>query len=261
MSRLWEFDEFGEPWLENGRKSNPPLLIVNSKKGKKMAAKKKVYRKKGRKAAPKRTAAKKHTHWGKVKSHRRRVNPWPMGGAVVGVNPHRKRRKSSHRRSNPKRRISHYKRNASILGVSLPPIQTVLYVGVGYIGTPMVEGFLNKFVPTAITGNTLGRYAVKIASAIGLSAVTRMVLGSSEARLVAVGGGVYVLTSAAAEFMPTTFGLKAYRPSTGQLQSYSSSTGRTFNQLAAPEWGARNTVRSAPMGAANIVGQRFRRFQ
>lgn len=112
---------------------------------------------------------------------------------------------------------------------------------------------------SSITSNTLGRYAVKIGAAIGLSAITRMVLGSSEARLVAVGGGVYVLTSAAAEFMPTTFGLKAYRPAT--LNAYAGSTGRTFNGLAAPEWGARNTVRSAPMGAANIVGQRFRRFQ
>jgi len=263
VSRLWEYDEFGEPWLENGRlASNPPVLIINPKKGKKtMAAK----RKRGRKAAPrrravaKRSASGKHTKWGKVKSHKRRVNPWPLGGAVVAVNP-RRRRASGRKRSNPRRRKS-YRRNPALMGLSFPPLQTVLYTGAGFIGTPMVEGFITKFLPTNVTSTTVGRYAVKIASMLGLSMLTKMVLGSSEAKLVAVGGGVYVLSNALVEFAPGTFGtgLSAYRPAT--LGAYTNSTSRTFNQLKAPEWGARNSARSAPMGGANIVATRFRRFQ
>jgi len=262
--RLWEYDEFGEPWLENSSR-NPPLLIVNSKKKgkKKMAAKRRrkgVRRSPARKAVTRKsrsTRSKSHTHWGKVKGHRRRVNPWPLAGTVVGINP-RRRRKASNRKRHSRKKSYH--RNPAILGITLPPIQTVIYAGAGFVGTPMLEGFLSKFLPITLTSSTIGRYGLKIASALGLSFLTKMVLGASEARMVAIGGGVYVLSSALVEFVPGTFGrqLSAYRPAT--LSSYVGSTSRTFNQLGAQDIGGRNTPRNAPFGASNLVATRFRRF-
>lgn len=252
MSRLWDFDEFGEPWLENGSKrGNPPLVIVNpKKKGKKMARRKaRKSRARGRKNAPRRVVR-------RVSRRRTRRNPWPMAGTVAAMNrPHRKGRK----RSNRKRSRKHYRRNPALLGISLPPLQSVIYAGVGFIGVPMAEGFLNRFLPTSITANTFGKYAARIAAVLGLSYLTKMVIGASESKMVAIGGGAYVLTTAITEFAPGMIpGMGSYSRAT--LGAYAPATSRTMNQLGAPDWGAQNTVRSAPFGGARVVAQRFRRF-
>src|SRR5262245_55262885 len=253
MSRLWEYDEFGEPWLENGRK-NPPVLIVNRphKKGKKRMARRKrrVSRRRtrtnrvyGRKRAPAR--------------RRRRRNPWPMAGTVAMVN---RRRRRGRKRSNPRRHRRSYRRNPAILGISLPPLQSVIYAGVGFVGVPLAEGFLSRMLPISLTGSTIGKYATRIGALLGLSFLTKMVIGSSESKMVAIGGGAYVLTSAISEFAPGLIpaaGMSAYRPAT--LGAYVAPTRRP--SLGAPAFGAINTVRSAGAGGANIVSQRFRRFQ
>jgi len=182
-----------------------------------------------------------------------------MAGTVAVVNRkkvHRRGRKGSHRRKR-----SGYRRNPALLGISLPPLQSVLYVGMGFVGVPMMEGFLSRFLPITLTGSTIGKYATRIASVLGLSFLTKMVLGAGEAKMVAIGGGAYVLTTAVTEFAPglipaTSAPLQAYRRST--LGAYKSPTVR---QLGAPAWGAQNTARSAGGGGANIVAQRFRRFQ
>src|SRR5262245_42979379 len=173
MSRLWEYDEFGEPWLENGRKSNPPLLIVNrkkSKKGKKSMARRKRYsrrrvrrvnRVRTRKAAPRR---------------RRRRNPWPMAGTVAAVNPRRRRR--GRKRSNPRRhRRSSYRRNPALFGISLPPLQSVIYAGVGFVGVPLAEGFLSRMLPISLTGSTVGKYATRIGALRVLSFLSKLCIG------------------------------------------------------------------------------------
>lgn len=251
MPRLWEFDENGEPWLENGA----PLLIVNrpKKKGKTMARSKYARRKSrsGRKAAPRR--ARRRTT--------KRRNPWPMAGIVAAANPRRKRRGPG-RKAAPRRksRKKGYRRNPALMGISLPPLQSVIYAGVGFIGVPMMEGFLTRMLPVSLTSSVVGKYATRIASVLGLSYLTKMVIGSSESKMVAIGGGAYVLTSAITEFAPGMIpGMGAYRPAT--LSAYAGSTGRTFNQLGAPDFGAINTARSAPFGGSKIVATRFRRFQ
>lgn len=149
---LWNFFD-GEPFMEN-----PHLAIVGANpkrktKGKKMAARRKTRKtnihRKGRKNAPRRKA---------------RRN-FPSAGLVF--NPRRK----SHRKgakANPGRRRHHAKRNPALLGVTLPPIQMIAWGAGGFIVPPMVEGFVNKFLPASVTGSTLGRYAVKIASVLGL---------------------------------------------------------------------------------------------
>lgn len=204
----------------------------------------------------------KHRRGGKKNSprrRRRRSNPYPMAGTVAMVNRKRSRRRS---RGNPKRR-HHYRRNPAILGITLPPIQAVIYAGVGFVGVPVVEGFLVRMLPISLTGSTIGKYATRIGAVLGLSFIAKMVLGPSESRMVAIGGGAYVLTSAITEFAPGLIpatAVSAYRPST--LGAYrSANAGSGLGKLGAPAWGAQNTVRSAGAGGANIVASRFRRFQ
>lgn len=253
--RLWEYDEFGEPWLENGA----PLVIVNRKPHKK--GKKKMARRR-RRVTRRRVHARGRKHT--VRRRRRtRRNPWTMPGAVAAMNPRRRRRGRKH--ASRRRRRSSGRRNPALFGFSLPPLQSVLYAGVGFVGVPMAEGFLTRFLPISLTGSTIGKYATRIGALLGLTYLAKLVIGSNESKMVAIGGGAYILTSAVTEFAPglipsTTLGSYA-RPTLG---SYAGSTSNTFNQLGrlgAPNFGAQNTVASAPFGGARIVSQRFRRFQ
>ena len=210
MAKLWEFYD-GEPWMDN-----PHVAIIgnpkrNSTKGKTMA--KKSYRHKARRSNPKR--------------HRRaaRRNPFPVAGLTF--NPRRK-----HRKSNPKRRHSYkmrnprrksYRRNPAFLGVALPPLTMIAWGAGGFIATPMLERTINSFMPASVTGSTLGRYAVKIGSALALTFLTKTVLGNKEAFPVAMGGSLYVVVSAVNEFAPqltgsTSTATSAYR--SGQINAY-----------------------------------------
>jgi len=191
------------------------------------------------------------------KRHRKaRRNPYPLAG-VISANPRRKRRSA---RRNPvmhrRHRRSGYRRNPSIMGFSLPPLQSVLYAGAGFAGVPLVEGFLTPMLPASVTTTTLGKYGVRIGAVIGLSYLTKMVLGNEAAKMVGIGGGAYVAISAVREFAPGVIpGLSAYGPAS--LGAYT----QQRRTLGAPNFGAQNTATFAPRGAQNIVAARFRRFQ
>ncbi len=161
-----------------------------------------------------------------------------MAGLVV--NPHRVRRAAHRMRS-------------GLAGLfTMPPLQSVLYVGVGLVGTPLAEGFVSGWLPISITSSTVGKYAIRIATVLGLSYVASKTVGKEAAKMIAIGGGAYVLTTAVREFMP------GYIPGLG---AYTSLGAYTQNQLGAPAWGARNTTMSAGDGGMNVVSARFRRFQ
>jgi hypothetical protein len=66
----------------------------------------------------------------------------------------------------------------------------------------MLEGFVSKFAPSAITSNVLGRYAMKVASVLGLTWLTKTIMSNKEAFPVALGGSLYVIVSAVNEFVP-----------------------------------------------------------
>lgn len=270
MSSLWDFYS-GEPFMEN-----PSVAIIGNPNGgsvsrfnplryrRKLSRGKYEYdyvskrkpakRKKGGvKMAAKRV--KRSTSKKRSKGRKGRRNPFPMAGVVA----------------NPRHRRMHYRRrgrrNPSILGVDLPPLNQVLYAGAGFIATPMVEGYINKWLPVSVTSNTIGRYAVKIASVIGLSFLAKKAIGVSEARMVAIGGASYVLTSAVNEFVPQLT-MSAYRG--GMINAYHSGTissyarpqlSRNQPSLAAPIWGARNAAGIDPSGGVPVISQRFRRFQ
>lgn len=219
MAKLWDFFD-GEPFMEN-----PHVAIIgnpkrsrkrNSTKGKKTMAFKR--RRTGRKNAPRRRRARRN---------------FPAAGLVF--NPRRRHhRKNAPRRrrrnvmSNPRRHRRSYRRNPAVLGVALPPLNMIAWGAGGFIATPMLERTINSFLTSSsstssITSSALGRYAVKLGSALILTYLTKAVLGNKEAFPVAMGGALYVVVSAVNEFAPqltgsTTTATAAYR--SGQINAY-----------------------------------------
>lgn len=244
--RLWKRFN-GEPFMINpqigilGLGLNPKRKKRGSKKMARRSSRAHMayvrsFRRKGRKHSPKR--------------HRRaRRNPYPVAG--IALNPRRRRRARRSMRSNPRRR--HYRRNPSLMGFGLPPLQSVLYAGVGFVGVPMLEGTLSSFLPLSITANTIGKYAVRIASVLGLTWLGKMVVGRSAATMIGIGGGAYVLVTAVKEFAPGVIpGLSAYAQPT-MLGAYVPSRGRNFSTMGAMPSIPRVTARSG-------ANSRFNRF-
>lgn len=242
--RLWDYFD-GEPFLVN-----PHLAVLTNprKKGKKSMAARRRRRTRARVSGVVRRAP--------ARRRRARRNPYPVAGMVV--NPRRKRRhtrRKSVMRHNPRRRSA--RRNPAFLGIALPPLQGVLFAGVGFIAPPMVEGFISQFLPVSMQTNTIGKYAIRIAAVLGLSVAVKKLIGASEGNMVAIGGGAYVLTTAVSEFAPGVIpGLGAYSASNGGLGQYVTSGQPTFSSLGAAPFGA-----SFPgLQTRNDVPVRFNRF-
>jgi hypothetical protein len=145
-----------------------------------------------------------------------------------------------------------------VLGLKLPPLQSAAYAAAGFVGTPMLEGFLSRFIPIEVTANTLGKYAVRIGSVLGLTYLAKMVLGRSQANMVGIGGGAYVLVSAIREFAPTMLpGMSAYVTAGPSLSAYVPRSGLS-GMGASPFGNGFSTAGVARSRAA--TPSRFRRF-
>lgn len=241
MKRLWNYFN-GEPFLVN-----PHLAVLspNPKKGKsKMAARKRRVVRRTRRSTRRRA----------------RRNPYPVAG--IALNPRRRRRTKrstagrrrrayarNPRRIVRRRRRSGFRRNPAFLGISLPPLQSVIFAGVGFIAPPVVEGFLSQWLPAEIQTSTIGKYAIKIGSVLGLSFLVKQVMGAEQAKMVAIGGGAYVIHSAINDFAPGILpaGMGAYVPSNG-MGAYVNGNQPNFSTLGAIPGGTwpgasnRNTI-------------------
>src|SRR5499427_5277890 len=196
---LWQ-DFHGEPFLVN-----PHLLIANPK---------------GRSMAKHHRRRRNRPRLNPRRRHRRNY----MVPGVIPMNPHHRRRSNPrrrHRLRNPRR---HYRRNpglipAKLAGFSLPPLNQSVAAAAGFLAPGMIEGFILPMVPTFFTG-TIGRWILRIGVVIGLGAAAH----AFDPRLsmaVLIGGGVYLLTRALAEFMPGTVpGLSAYWPAHTGVRYY-----------------------------------------
>lgn len=206
MAKLWDYYG-GEPFMENphlaviGNPFKVGSIIERKKQGFRKISERKgskvmAYKKRGKKNSPKR-------------KRRARRNPIPGGGLMLNTRRsrtyHMKRNKrgvyayNSRRRRHERRRA---RRNPAFLGVALPPMNMILWGAGGFIGTPMAENFLARFLPVEVMSNTLGRYAVKIGTVLGLTYLVKHVLSPKEAFPVALGGTLYVVNSAVNEFLP-----------------------------------------------------------
>jgi hypothetical protein len=243
----------GEPFMEN---TPPRLGILNKRKRGAMAARKK-------KSGSKKGFVKQEIKSSVVRSFKK--NPWPVGGAIVN-------KKKKPRFVKTKAAIKKYKqkrpeRTVNILGISLPPLETVLYTGVGVVVSPITESFIARFLPLELTTSLVGRYAVRIASVLGLAWAAKVILGPNEAKAVGVGGGTYVLVSAIKDFAPGVIpGLSSYPRMASYprgLNGYQASTGAAyrplgFQRLGQPRsWGSPLNVSGHGSATAQT---RFNRF-
>lgn len=227
--KLWDYSG-GEPFMENphlaiiGNPFKVGSIIERKKQGFRKISERKgskvmAYKRKGKKNSPKRR-------------RRARRNPIPGGGLMI--NRPRRRRTYSMKRNkrgvyahNPRRRRGHRRarRNPAVLGVALPPINMIAWGAGGFIGVPMAEGYLSRFLPAEVTSSVLGRYAVKIGTVLGLTYLVKHVLSAKEAFPVALGGSLYVVTSAINEFIPQLTQAPAPAPAvsayrTGMIKAY-----------------------------------------
>jgi hypothetical protein len=248
MRGLWTIVD-GEPFMEN------PRVGILNKRRKRRKGRKAMARRRGGNAA--RMAYVRSFRKNRSRRRRRaRRNPWPTAGMVAAPNPRRRyyrRAKAAVGRYKARRRQRREGRSVNILGINLPPLETVLYTGVGVIGTPMVEGFASRFLPLELTTNVVGRYALKVASVLGLTWLTNTLLGSNEAKAVGAGGGAYVLVSALREFAPGVVGMGAYT----QMRAYTQMQGRIPNGMAGPASAGNRFYAGSTFG--NTVQARFDR--
>ncbi len=260
---LWGYYD-GEPFMEN-----PHLVVLNPRN------------KKGKKSMAKRSSK---AHMAYVRSFRKggskrkyRRNAIPIAGVLANAPKRRKkaapkRRKKLHYAGriaknkyryiqNPRRRRHAYRSNPiSVMGFQLPPLKMVAYGAAGFMGTPMVEHFVNQYLPASITSSPLGRYGVKIGCVILLTFAAKKVLGPEPAKVIGVGGGTYVLVSALNEFVvPKVTGVGSYNRST-PLGSYNvrsmglGSYGTSLARLGA------GTSQSRTGGGTAVVPMRLQRF-
>jgi thiamine transporter ThiT len=92
---------------------------------------------------------------------------------------------------------------------SKPTLKSVGFAVVGLAGTPMLTGFIQRYLPASLTGNKWANYAVKGASAYGLSLVASKVAGKDAGRAVLIGGLAYVTLGIITDFFPTLLGTSA----------------------------------------------------
>ena len=164
----------------------------------------------------------------------------------------------------------------------------------GFIGTAMVQGFVDTLVPTTFTtgASSSTMTAIKymeIAVAIVITTwAAKKFLGPGAAAFVGVGGGIFALQQAVHDFLPGTIpGMHAYTPLKAYTPVRRSSTmgaiiesaGGQMPQLAtyagmpqlagirgmrggmrSPDQGFKDTATYAADGAMNVVAERFRRF-
>ncbi len=137
---------------------------------------------------------------------------------AVMANPRRRTRRTRRaapRRNayfmNPRRRRASrrtYRRNppmfgrGQVLGMNL---KDVGFAGIGFLAPPMVEGFAKSFLPTALTDNKIGKYAVKIGIVAGLSYAASKFVSREAGKYIGIGGAVYVLANMVVEFVPALF--------------------------------------------------------
>lgn len=162
-----------------------------------------------------------------------------------------------------------------IMGISLPSIETMAYAGAGFLAPPFLEGFVLPYLPAGITSNPVGKYAFKLGSVLGVTFLANRFLGRKAARSVAIGGGVYILASAAMDFAPSLLapgtpsaGMNAYISAgaptrtlrASNIRAYVPSAARTFTGMGAPGGASMAVSSGSGGGAVGGVASRFRRI-
>jgi hypothetical protein len=166
---------------------------------------------------------------------RRRARRNYYGAGMLANRPRRRRRSVSRRRSavarmNPRRRRSRsrsiFRSNPrKIFGFEMPPLDAVLFTGVGLIVPNQVAGYLMGFLPTSITKNADGTtsqpvsWLVKVASVLLPSLAVRKFVSPRAGNFMLVGGASGLVLDAIKTFMPGVIPGLGYQPLLGEYVS------------------------------------------
>jgi hypothetical protein len=238
MRKLWKYFN-GEPFL-----INPSIISLNPKKEK-------------RKSNPRRKIsimAQARNKFGRfVKRHKKAAsNPRRRRRTMKLSNPIRRRARRAYRKNpyfaNPKRshRRRSYRRNPAIIsggGILGLSFKDIGFAGIGFIAPPMIEGLVRGMLPTSLTSNMFGKYAVKGGIVVGLSMLGGKFLGRDAGKFIAIGGTTYLVASILVDFVPSMF---------GGFSGYMS-PGRVFN----PDYAQRHRMIKVPqqMRSAPLIGK------
>lgn len=98
-----------------------------------------------------------------------------------------------------------------LAGMALPPMKPAIGAAVGFLAPGMIETYVLPMLPSFFqTG--VGRWVLRIGVVMAVGAIAHS-FDPAMATAVLIGGGVYLLTRALAEFLPGTIpGLSSYYP-------------------------------------------------
>ncbi len=195
MARLWKRFR-GEPFL-----INPHLISLNPRR--KKMAKRRTKRRMPRRGARGRFVASGTFQRNRTARRRRRSYASPV-----------RRRRRTYRRNayfmNPRRRRSRrsYRRNPAFIssgGLMGIRFTDIAYAGLGFVAPPAINGFISGMLPAALTGNPLGRYAVKGGIVFGLSWAGSKFISREAGKYIAIGGITYIVANLIIDFVPQLF--------------------------------------------------------
>ncbi len=148
----------------------------------------------------------------------------------------------------------HYRRNPSLMGITLPPLDAVLFTGAGLVIPPIMASYLTPLLPASLSGSKMGYYGVKVASILIPSMLVRKFVSQRAGNYMLIGGAASLAIDLVKEFMPS-LGLGT-QPFLGNgVGFYERMPLRTMS--ATPGMGryASIPVRSMPMQRTPIISQ------
>jgi hypothetical protein len=194
---FWTEDSDGERWLING-----PELVIASNRPKKGKAK--MYTNRKRKKP-----GRAHMAWvrsfqkknRKHRGHTKRAKTNMYSAGQIANRPRRRTRTVT-------RTVTRYKRNplsaGGMLGsLGIPAIEPIAGAFAGLAVPPMLNYFLGSYVPTSITSNPIGKYAVKAGLVVVPSFIVRKYVNRNVGNIMMIVGIGKLLLDAVHEFVPS----------------------------------------------------------
>jgi hypothetical protein len=203
MANLWTTDIDGERWL-----INPQLIVANpGRRSRKMAARRKRRMPEGLRRYWAKHRAKSNPHRRRRRSHlrnrrhhRRAKRNWITTAPVMNPRRRHRRRHAMHNRRHHRRH--HYMRNPQLMGIELPSLADVAFVGAGLVVPPIVSSYVMTNFLSSYSTNTAVVWTVNIASAIAPALLVRKFVSRRAGNMMLVGGAAALALQAVKTFFP-----------------------------------------------------------
>lgn len=231
MKPLVEWYE-GEPWFDN-----PLLTIANPRQRKRAGTTRKRRsktmaraRRRGRKHSPRRRARRNFYSAGVLANPRRRRrslrhNRRRARRSAFALNRRRRRvrRNVYTPLMNRKRHRRHYRSNPlgggkSFMGIPIPPLDAVLWVGAGIVVPNALAPTIISFVPSSLTSSypQATAWGAKVLAVVGPSMLVKRFVSPRAGNLMLIGGAVSLTLDLLRTFAPGMIpGLSGFQPLLG----------------------------------------------